>query len=182
MGPLRASNSFLFQLCHQAAVLELRHRHRLRRKEIKKLADDLQSELGIQPFDENEAVDQGDTQRFQVVLVGNEAVGIIHEDKAFLTVRGLLKWRPEKRFVSIDEGAIRFICNGADVMGPGITDADRAIQAGEMVWVRDAKHQKPLAIGKALVTGEAMATKAPGKAVKNIHYVGDELWNLGVEG
>ena len=78
----------------------------------------------------------------------------------------------------MDEGAIRFICNGADVMGPGISEADRAIRPGDMVWVRDMKHKKPLAIGKAMVGGEVMATRAPGKAVKNMHYVGDELWGL----
>jgi len=164
-----------------AGVLELRHRHRLRRKEIRKFADDLSSALGITAFDESEAVDLGDTQRFRVILFENEAVGIVVEDTAFLTVRGLLKWKPQKRFVAVDEGAIKFICNGADVMGPGITDADPNIQPGDMVWVRDAKHQKPLAIGKALVTGEVMASKAPGRSVKSIHYVGDDLWNLGVE-
>jgi PUA domain protein len=162
-------------------MLELRHRHRLRRKEIRKLADDIASALGINAFEESEAVDLGDTQRFQVILFENVAVGIVLEEKAFLTVRGLLRWKPQKGFVAVDEGAIKFICNGADVMGPGILDADRNIQPGAMVWVRDAKHQKPLAIGKALVTGEVMASRAPGKSIKSIHYVGDDLWNLGVE-
>jgi len=46
--------------------------------------------------------------------------------------------------------------------------------------VRDGKYLKPLAIGKALVSGEVMASKAPGKAVKSLHYIGDELWNIGV--
>jgi PUA domain protein len=159
-------------------VLELRHRHRLRRKEITKFADDLLAALGVKTFEEADAVDLGDTQRFQVILFQNEVVGIVAEGAAFLTVKGLLRWKPQKRFVSVDEGAIRFICNGADIMGPGISEADGAIQPGEMVWVRDMKHKKPLAIGKAMVGGAVMASKAPGKAVKNIHYVGDELWAL----
>lgn len=159
-------------------MLELRHRHRLRRKEIRKIADDLALALGVKAFEESDAVDLGDTQRFQVILFQNEAVGLVVEGAAFLTVKGLLKWRPQRRFVSVDEGAIKFICNGADVMGPGITDADMAIVPGDMVWVRDFRHQKPLAVGNALVSGAVMASKAPGKAVKNIHYVGDELWEL----
>ena len=162
-------------------MLELRHRHRLRRKEVRKLADELREALGVETFGEEEAVDQGDTQRFQVVLFGNEAVGVVLAEGPFLTVRGLLRWKPQKRFVSVDEGAIRFICNGADVMGPGITESDHGIGTGELVWVRDGKHHKPLAIGRALVSGGVMASKAPGKAVKNLHYVGDELWNLGTE-
>jgi PUA domain protein len=67
-------------------------------------------------------------------------------------------------------------------MGPGITAADPAIRTGDLVFVRDAKHQKPLAIGRALVDGAALASKAPGKVVKNLHYIGDELWGLGVTG
>jgi len=161
-------------------MLELRHRHRLRRKEIKKIADDIEAALGVKTFDEGEAVDLADAQKLEVVLFGNEVVAVILEGKAFLTVRGLLKWPASRGFVSIDEGAIRFICNGADVMGPGITGADRSIQAGDLVWVRDGKYLKPLAIGKALVSGEVMTSKAPGKAVKSLHYIGDELWNIGV--
>jgi len=159
-------------------VLELRHRHRLRRKEIRKLADDIMAALGVATFDEGDAVDLGDTQRFQVILFQNEAVGIMVDQSAFLTVKGLLRWKPQKRFVSVDEGAIKFLCNGADVMGPGISEADPSIAPGDMVWVRDFLHKKPLVVGKAIVGGAVMASKAPGKAVKNIHYVGDELWTL----
>jgi len=163
-------------------MLELRHRHRLRRKEITKIADEIEAALGVKTFDEAAAVDMADAQKLEVVIYENMVIGVLLEGKAFLTVRGLLKWPAARRFVSIDEGAIRFICNGADVMGPGITGADPAIRAGDIVFVRDAKHLKPLAIGKALVDGPTLASKAPGKAVKNLHYIGDELWNLGVTG
>jgi predicted ribosome-associated RNA-binding protein Tma20 len=30
----------------------------------------------------------------------------------------------------------------------------------------------------ALITGEEMKGKKIGKAIKNIHFVGDRLWNL----
>ena len=163
-------------------MLELRHRHRLRRKEIQKIADEIEAALGVKTFDEDAAVDMADAQKLEVVIFDNVVIGVMLDGKAFLTLRGLFRWPAAQRFVSIDEGAIRFICNGADVMGPGITGADLAIQAGDHVWVRDAKHLKPLAIGRALVDGPTLASKAPGKAVKNLHYVGDELWNLGVTG
>lgn len=165
-----------------AGMLELRHRHRLRRKEIKRIADDIEAALGVKTFDEAAAVDMADAQRFEVVVFENSVVGVMLEGKAFLTVRGLLRWPASRRFVSIDEGAIKYICNGADVMGPGITEADPAIAPDDPVWVRDARHKKPLAIGKALAGGPALASKAPGKVVKNLHYIGDELWSLGVTG
>ncbi|MEM2869434.1 MAG: PUA domain-containing protein [Thermoplasmata archaeon] len=160
-------------------MLELRHRHRLRRKEIRKLADELEASLGVRTFSEDDAVDMAEAGDFQVILMGNQALAILTERGPFLTVRGLLRWPPARRFVSVDEGAIRFICNGADVMGPGIVEVDSAIREGELVWVRDVKHLKPLAIGRALVAAGMMASRSPGKAVRTLHYVGDELWNIG---
>ncbi|MGQ9582107.1 MAG: PUA domain-containing protein [Thermoplasmatota archaeon] len=160
-------------------MLELRHRHRLRRKEIARLADDIEASLGVRTFGEGDAVDMADAGRVQVILLGNQALGLITDGAPFLTVRGLLRWQATKGFVSVDEGAVRFICNGADVMGPGIVETDPGIRHGDMVWVRDARHRKPLAIGRALVGADVMASRAPGKAVKTIHHVGDELWGLG---
>jgi PUA domain protein len=63
-------------------------------------------------------------------------------------------------------------------MGPGIVEADEGLRPGDMVWVRDEKNKKPLAVGQALVSGGEMAAKKPGKAIKSILFVGDKLWKL----
>ena len=76
-------------------------------------------------------------------------------------------------------GAVPYVTNGADVMGPGITAADPDIAEGDMVWIRDARNGAPLAVGVALRSGEALASKEPGKAIKTIHFVGDKLWKTG---
>jgi PUA domain protein len=47
-----------------------------------------------------------------------------------------------------------------------------------MVWIRDERNRKPLAVGQALVTGAEMASKKPGKAIKSLLFVGDKLWKL----
>ena len=47
-----------------------------------------------------------------------------------------------------------------------------------MVWVRDQEHGKPLAVGQALVSGDEMVSMTKGKAIKTLHWVGDELWEL----
>ena len=64
---------------------------------------------------------------FDVILIDNVIIGIIFE-KQFLTVRGLLKYNPKNRFVPVDMGAVKFVNNGADIMTPGIVDADRDIK------------------------------------------------------
>jgi PUA domain protein len=72
---------------------------------------------------------------------------------------------------------VKFLINGADVMGRGIAEADITIKEGDLVIVVEKAHGKAVAIGRALVSGNEMVGKA-GKAVKSIHYVGDELWTF----
>ena len=75
-------------------------------------------------------------------------------------------------------GAIKFVINGADIMAPGIVDADNKIKENDQVWICDEKNNKPLAVGIALMTGAQMIIKKKGKAVKIIHHVGDNIWNF----
>ena len=75
-------------------------------------------------------------------------------------------------------GAVGFVTNGADVMSPGIVDADPQIQPGDLIWIADETHNKPLGVGEALLTGEEMIANTKGKAIKNIHYIGDALWEI----
>ena len=95
-----------------------------------------------------------------------------------MTIRGILQFHPKNRFVTVDMGAVKFVTNGADVMAPGIIDADSTIEENKPVWIRDEQHHKPLAIGIALMNGENMVASSSGKAVKMIHYIGDSIWKL----
>ena len=52
------------------------------------------------------------------------------------------------------------------------------IEEGDLIWIRDQEHGKPLAIGWAMMSGDDMVAAPSGKAVKSIHHVGDELWEL----
>ena len=90
---------------------------------------------------------------------------------------GILKHPPSKRFVTVDSGAVRFLANGADVMAPGIVEADPGIVEGDVVWVREHTHGRPLSVGTALRPGASMV-HGEGKAVEVFHYVGDRLWKL----
>jgi PUA domain protein len=77
--------------------------------------------------------------------------------------------------VVVDMGAIRFVCNGADVMAPGITEMGD-FEEGDLVVIRDVTHGKALAIGIANKSSAAIQASKKGKVIKNIHYVGDKLW------
>jgi malignant T-cell-amplified sequence len=82
-----------------------------------------------------------------------------------------------KRFpsVTIDRGAIKFVCNGAKVMRPGIVDFD-SFKKGEIVAVRDQTHGRTLAVGLALEDSDAAKTMTKGYVIDTVHYVSDKLW------
>lgn len=78
--------------------------------------------------------------------------------------------------VIVDMGAIPYICNGADVMVPGIKGIRGDFREGALVIVRDIEHGKALVLGEALVSTEELGKMDKGKAIRNLHYVGDRLW------
>jgi PUA domain protein len=158
-------------------TIRLKKRHRLRRKEIKSLTTGLESIFSLQCFSSEDTLDMANIGQFDAILVNGEILGLVIDERPFLTVKGLLKFHPEKRFVTVDMGAVKFVYNGADVMAPGIVDADLNIKTRDLVWVRDEKNLKPLAIGEALMDAREMIDVSHGKAVKSIHYVGDEIWD-----
>jgi PUA-domain protein len=98
--------------------------------------------------------------------------------EVMMTLHGLLKFQPSNHYVVVDMGAIRFVTNGADVMAPGIVDADKNIDVDMPVWICDEQHHKPLAIGIALMNGAEMIQACKGKAVKMIHFVSDPIWKM----
>jgi PUA domain protein len=80
--------------------------------------------------------------------------------------------------VVVDMGAIPYVCNGADVMAPGIKEMAGAFDEGDIVVVRDITHRKALAVGRALKSSAEIEASRKGKVIQNLHYVGEKLWKL----
>lgn len=156
--------------------IRVRKRKRLREKELKALVDALRSATGVDIIGPKDTVDTAEGPECELIIINNVIEGMMVDGRPFPTIRGLLKHKATKNFVSVDMGAVPYVTNGADVMAPGIVEVDPEIKEGDLVWIRDATHKRPLAIGKALVSAEVMAAKAPGKAIKNLHFVGDKIW------
>jgi PUA-domain protein len=159
-------------------VGKIRNQHRLKAKEVKDLLTRLRAQYKTDLFPETAAVDTGMLEEYVVTLVNNEVDFFKWNDRDVMTLVGIEKYHPPGRCVTVDMGAIRFISNGADVMAPGVVAAEPSIQEGDEVWVCDQMHHKPLAVGIALTSGEAMTGSKTGKAIKTLHYVGDHLWIL----
>ncbi len=80
--------------------------------------------------------------------------------------------------IVVDMGAVSYLCNGADVMAPGVTSIQGDFSENDFLIIVDQRHGKPLAIGIALFNSQTMKNINQGKIVKNIHHVGDKLWKL----
>lgn len=78
----------------------------------------------------------------------------------------------------VDEGAIRFLLNGADVMRPGIRRMDDWGAVGKMVVVREEKKGRAIAVGTSMVSSTEAQNMAKGGCIRNLHHVGDRFWSL----
>jgi PUA domain protein len=159
-------------------TIKVKNRHRLKKREIRDILDQLSQTFSGPFFTPLSSVEVGTLAEYTVIFVDDDIDFIVIQEKVFFTLAGLNKYHPTERFVTVDMGAVGFVTNGADVMAPGIVDADPGIQTDDQVWICDETHHKPLAVGVAMMNGEEMLHGTTGKAVKTIHYVGDTLWNL----
>ncbi len=90
----------------------------------------------------------------------------------FLGMKDALNQFPS---VHIDMGAVKFVCNGAKVMRPGITSIELFKKDG-IVVVKDHAYQKALAVGIAMVDSDIATSMSTGYIVDNLHYVSDKFW------
>jgi len=159
-------------------VGKIKNRHRLKAKDIDVFCQQIKNQFQEDFFTGNDTIEIGQIEEYEVLLVNGDIDFIIHEDVLFFTLKGVYKYHPTRNYVLVDMGAVPFVTNGADIMAAGIVDADDQIQPMDQVWIADQTHKKPLAIGKALVDADTMIQQSKGKAVENIHYIGDKLWDL----
>jgi PUA-domain protein len=80
--------------------------------------------------------------------------------------------------IVVDMGAVPYVCNGADVMAPGIVRVEGEFGKGDLVLVVDEKHGKPLALGESLYDAESVRKTKQGAVVKNVHFVSDKIWKF----
>jgi PUA-domain protein len=80
--------------------------------------------------------------------------------------------------IIVDMGAVPYVCNGADIMAPGIVRVEGEFGKGDLVLVVDEKHGKSLALGESLYDSETARSTKQGAVVKNFHFVSDKIWNF----
>jgi PUA-domain protein len=111
----------------------------------------------------------------EFLLIENKPLFFFKEEVLVPTLSVLLKGVNVLPMVVVDKGAIRFVVNGADVMRPGIIGCDE-FSKGDYIVIVDETYKKPLAVGQALLCSNDLLQAKEGKVIKNIHFVGDIIW------
>jgi len=159
--------------------MNVKSRHHLRADEIDAITDSVAANLGVEvEADTFEKVEFEDSD-WNVVLVDGDPLVLYVDSEPFLTVQGLNAFPPEAHVVTVDAGAVSFVSDGADIMRPGITEADGDIESGDLVAINEESHGKFLAVGRAKTGGDDMVGDT-GKVVESIHHVGDDLFEFSV--
>jgi len=124
--------------------------------------------LTIHEIDDDASLITGDG--FSAIKLGETYI-------PFLSEAGLLERFPK---IVVDMGAVKFVCDGATVMRPGVKNYSE-FEKDQLVCVVEESRNKFLAIGRSLVSSKDMTTMTKGEVVKNLHYVSDRFWEAAKE-
>jgi len=80
--------------------------------------------------------------------------------------------------VTVDMGAVKFMCKGANLMRPGIKEFGE-FEKDKLVCIVEESQHKFLAVGKSLVSSSELENMEKGEVIKNIHYISDRFWETG---
>ena len=79
--------------------------------------------------------------------------------------------------VMVDMGAVKFMCNGANVMRPGIKRYTE-FATNDIICVIEESQHKFLAVGRAMTDSSDLEGMSKGEVVKNLHYISDKYWEI----
>ncbi len=163
--------------------MRVRRRHPLSLKEVRSLRESLSRVLSDPQLDAllSGYVETASCEKYELVLSDKEPVIFTPDGIAFPTLRGFLRVGVQRRYLTVDMGAVPFVVNGANVMAPGVVGSDPALLKGDLCVVTEQRHGKPLCIARMTMDAAGIDPSKKGKVADNIHHVGDSLWKLAVE-
>ena len=132
-------------------------------------------------------------EKIEIIIIDDTKIYLVDGVPAFIELEGdlfphlmyLLRrgydWLPA---IVVDEGAVKPISKGADLMRPGIVEVIGEFDAGATIIVVDEKNRFPIAVGRSLVSRQellSMMLARRGRAIENMHHIGDKWWKVGEE-
>ena len=143
------------------------------KSETAKIFEELNTQWKIEvPKQKNVRTHQIDEKG--VIITGN-GVTAVKIDEDILPFLGDVPILEKFPYVTVDMGAVKFVCKGANVMRPGITKFSD-FESGEIVCVIEESQNKFLAVGKAEISSKEAENTNKGEVIKNMHYISDDFW------
>ena len=143
------------------------------KSETSKILEQINSQWKIElPKQKNVKTHDVNEKGFIITGNGITAVKIGEVILPFLDDIPILEKFP---YVTVDMGAVKFVCKGANIMRPGITKFSD-FEKGEIVCVIEESQHKFLAVGKAEIPSKQLDETKKGEVIKNMHYISDVFW------
>jgi len=164
-------------------LMRIRRRHPLSSKDLDRIQKDLSSVLPPEKTNRIlvEPLEEAAGDEYDLILSEQEPVAFTVGGVFFPTLKGFLRIEIEERHLTVDSGAVPYLVNGADIMAPGVVAWDPELEKGDLCVVTEERHNKPLSVAGMLVEAAEIDPDSKGKVAKNIHHVGDPLWNAEVD-
>jgi PUA-domain protein len=155
-------------------------RHFLKTREAKSLLVKASEKLKVdleQVFKAKVSVELVETEFAEIVFVDGRPLLAKVGANVFPTLvfNELFALAPK---VVVDMGAVPHVCNGANVMAPGIRRFEGEFRKGDFVLVVDERHGKPIAVGEIMYDAGDAEKVLQGAVARNVHFVGDKIWNF----
>ena len=168
--------------------MRIKHRTQLRTKELRQLLESFSEQPNLihqalrDPSSGKGAVERVVLDdRTKLYIVQDELWLVDLQKEVYPGLPALISKNVQLPEVVVDMGAVPYIANGADVMTPGIVNLNNQLNVGDLAVIIDQKNQVPLAVGRMLLSAEAIMAADKGRAIETLHYVGDQLWKLAKE-
>ncbi len=145
-------------------------RHFVSKRDVKTLRDAL-APLGISL---PEVAIEIDERKGEKCFFVNGKPYVYVSDRTIPTLFLLNELQPELMYVTVDDGAVPHIINGANVFAQGITQMDPEIKENSMVFIRNSRNQY-VAVGISKKSASDIMGDKKGEAIILIHFPGDKI-------
>jgi len=111
-------------------------------------------------------------------IITGDGLKILKVDEDYLPFLSEIEMLEKFPTVTVDMGAVKFMCKGANLMRPGIKKFTE-FEKDKIVCIVEESQHKFLAVGKSLVNSSELETMEKGEVIKNMHYISDRFWETG---
>jgi PUA domain protein len=111
-------------------------------------------------------------------IITGDGLKILKVDEDYLPFLSETKMLEKFPSVTVDMGAVKFMCKGANLMRPGIKKFTE-FEKDQIVCIVEESQHKFLAVGKSLVSSSELETMEKGEIINNLHYISDRFWETG---